>query len=103
MGKPLKELCEKIEAVNKSSKVGHIIADQIKSKFGSLRVYYHIEPLEGAAEELSWDLAEVADKYIREAEEHCAVTCELCGKKTKTSCSIWSVLCEKCCKEREKK
>lgn len=79
--KPLKELCEKIEAVNKNSKVGHIIADQIKEKFGELRVYYHIEPLEGVAEELSWDLADVADRYIRDAEEQCAVTCEICGKK----------------------
>ena len=100
--KPLKELCEKIEAVNKSSKVGHIIADQIKEKFGGLRVYYHIEPLEGVAEELSWDLADVADKYIREAEEQCAVTCEICGKKVEKSNSMWGILCEDCFKERDK-
>lgn len=65
----LRRAAEKLEAINNSlaNPDEHIVASQVKEKFGTLRFY-----INGGDD--------AADAIIREAEEASEVTCEVCGE-----------------------
>ena len=89
----LDKLCTKIEAyLDKNSKEKeYFYITQIKEKFGGLRFYtsYHFIKIE---------------RYIREAEDECYKTCEICGQPGKCNRSGWlSTLCDKCRNKQNKR
>lgn len=63
----LSDMCKKIAELNPPS----FEFQQIKEKFGTLRVYW------GAGAGEHWD---TIDKIVREAEDKSEVTCETCGE-----------------------
>jgi hypothetical protein len=81
--------------------------DQIKSKFGGLRFYYHT-PFDKDGQQVynSEDKYELLDKLIYEAEKECSKICEKCGEFI---CRKWGYLsifddnipglCHKCSKQ----
>jgi uncharacterized CHY-type Zn-finger protein len=82
------ELSEKLEKFD-------VTADQVKSKFASLRYYYTLhsdDSLIRADEQIS--------KFVKKAVVKSTKTCEVCGKCGKTiSLNGWvSTLCTKCYK-----
>jgi len=70
---PLLKAMIAIEEVNKRSK-GKFIADQIKSKYAELRIYWH------SSEGVTKDEEEEIDRIIEQAEKDCWAVCELCGQ-----------------------
>ena len=65
--------------------------DQVKEKFGTLRVYWHAK--EGIPKE-DWDFI---GKAVNEAEDESAKTCEICGKPGKERPGGWiRTLCDGC-------
>jgi hypothetical protein len=86
----LREMCLKItKAYADSSKPVDIRITQIKQKFGTLRVYYHIN---------DEAMEEVVSKLVREYVDKSEHICELCGTegKMRTTEAMLSVLCDKC-------
>jgi hypothetical protein len=103
-----------------------VVFDQIKEKFGTLRVYHHLEfgprwssdrlMLDGKSEieyvSLGWHrcgemmpalegVENLADEAIRIAEKMSEITCEQCGMTgaTQTKSGWIKTLCDKCRKE----
>jgi len=69
---------------------------QMKEKFGELRVYWSVEDL---------DIRETADKLVTEAEEACSKCCVVCGEEGRVMVDEhghYGVLCEKHGKEEGK-
>lgn len=97
----LKKAFLQIEELNKTSKAGKVIADQVKTKFGECRIYWHIEEVPGISQDLWKDLAQEVEKIVTEAENTCDETCEICGAPAKECTARWITLCPKCEKERE--
>jgi hypothetical protein len=60
--------------------------DQIKEKFGTLRVYYHME---GEYDETIEDIEKKIDAIINEYEDISAKTCDVCGQPGKINESGW--------------
>lgn len=85
----IRKLSEKIENYNHQHRDNPVIAIQCKEKFGLLRYYVSHYPDE-------------VDKWIEEAEEESAHTCEFCGKEGKLRTDIgWLfTLCDECYKKR---
>lgn len=85
----------------------HIILDQIKEKFGTLRVYYHIDYEFSISQDI-WPNIDVCDydkkinKYLDKidnaidyAEYQTSITCEVTGKEGKLRTAGWHVvLCD---------
>lgn len=69
---------------------------QMKEKFGELRVYYSFDGL---------DVKEEADKLIEQAEEACSKCCVDCGEEGRfmvDETGYYGVLCDKHGKEEDK-
>ena len=69
---------------------------QMKEKFGELRVYWSVE---------DWDVREEADKLVEQAEEACSKCCVACGEEGRfmvDEFGYYGVLCEKHGKEEDK-
>lgn len=85
----LDNLMSKIKAidVNKVTKV-----QQIKEKFGTLRFYYSTDS----------NIDDEVSKFVNEAEETSAQTCETCGKPGKVCGGGWlRCICPQCAKEHD--
>ncbi len=68
--------------------------EQIKEKFGDLRIYFSIEPF-------SKENYDLIQKMVTEAEIKCATACEECGKPGDKYTNGWiKTLCESCAKEK---
>jgi len=89
------ELSARLEGLNREIASGGglpIEACQVKEKFGTLRFYTDAVPGEHSDQ---------VEKWIEEAEEKSARTCEHCGNPGKTRGGGWIMtLCEDCAKER---
>jgi hypothetical protein len=75
----LVELCQKIQLhlnTLTSKQVENILVLQVKEKYGTLRFYVSVHD-------------DVLEKYIRDAEEKSANTCEVCGKPGKVLGEYW--------------
>jgi hypothetical protein len=71
-----------------------IVLDQVKEKFGGLRVYFHTTESLG-------EVYDQVDKLIDEAEDKSFKTCENCGESGKVRGGGWiRTLCDKCNKNR---
>jgi len=82
------ELLDNMMAKIDSLHVDGFVFEQIKEKFGTLRVYSY-----GSTPEI--------DKIIDEAERLSETTCELCGKPGKIRGSRWiTVRCDECEEKR---
>jgi hypothetical protein len=85
--KILDELCYELSNLDVD-----VVFDQVKEKFGTLRIYYH----------MNFDFGinvyyEKIDKIVYEAEKMSAETCEVCGSKGKLRTDGWfRVLCDTC-------
>lgn len=80
-----------------------VIAEQIKSKFGSLRFYYHVEGLENLDPEKSKIIWNIISDIENVADSKSSRTCEICGKNGKTNESGWlTTLCEEHSKKKSK-
>lgn len=92
--KLLPPLFEKIEEYNKElADEDKIVIEQIKEKFGELRIYLSYYP-------------EEIKKLVNELENQAAKTCELCGSTEDVGLKVsgWcTTLCRKCAKEIAKK
>lgn len=86
--KILKELCEELSKLN-----GNVKFDQIKEKFGLLRIYYSCDS----------GLEEQVNKLISKAEYKSSLICENCGEPgTRDGNSGWiTTLCDNCNKKFE--
>jgi hypothetical protein len=75
------------------SATGHtFIPHQVKSKYGSLRLYY---------EPYNPQIQEIIDRYIELSE----VTCEICGCEAELRCNKWGwmvTMCDECFKNENK-
>jgi len=80
-----------------------VIAEQIKSKFGLLRFYYHVEGLENLDPEKSKIIWNIISDIENVADSRSSRTCEICGKNGKTNESGWlTTLCEEHSKKKSK-
>jgi len=105
-----------------------VVFDQVKEKFGSIRVYHHVEygarwseqgELDGAVEveheSFGWStcgqkmpardgVERLVDEVIRVAEEMSSITCEECGVTgaTQNDRGWIKTLCDKCRSKNEK-
>ncbi len=69
---------------------------QMKEKFGELRVYWGVE---------DWDVREEADKLVEQAKEACSKCCVDCGEEGRFMVDdngYYGVLCDKHGKEVDK-
>ena len=69
---------------------------QMKEKFGELRVYWSVE---------DWDVREEADKLVEQAKEACSKCCVDCGEEGRFMVDekgYYGVLCDKHGKEEDK-
>ena len=84
----LEETCRRIAAVDPE----HIVVfDQVKEKFGGLRIYYHLEA--GGTGEYDEPIFQI----INEAEDKSYKICEVCGKPGTPNNRGWiTTLCEEC-------
>lgn len=93
----IKECSEKLEVINDKIEDPefHIVAEQVKEKFGTLRFYVGAVPSEYADE--------IYDA-IRVAEDKSETTCEVCGEVGRIRGKGWvSTLCDKHADERNSK
>jgi hypothetical protein len=93
----VRECCAKLEAINNTIEdpTKHIVASQVKEKFGTLRFY--IDTCESA--EPRWKEIQEA---IDVAEAKSEVTCEVCGKPGKLIAGRWwKTFCEEHAKPKE--
>lgn len=80
-----------------------VIAEQIKSKFGTLRFYYRVEGLENLDQEKSKIIWDIISDIENKADSKSSRTCEICGKNGKTNESGWvTTLCEEHSKKQHK-
>ena len=106
---PLKNFCEKAEALNRTMPDKVFVAKQIKEKFGEIRVYFGLvekgkEPWDASAvrdEEKEKQFKELLDKLY----EECDKKCEDCGAKGEmTVLNGWyRTLCKNCLEHLKKK
>ena len=89
---PLLKAMIAIEAVNKRSR-GKFIADQIKSKYAELRIYWH------STEGTTKDEEDEIDRIIEQAEKDCWAVCELCGQPAIKTTTGWLT---RVCKDHDK-
>ena len=86
---PVWDALEKIEKIVPEDE--WFILDQVKSKYASLRVYYHVN---NCGDRKFYDKI---DKVITMAEKECAKICEQCGKPGKLVGTSWVwIKCEEC-------
>jgi hypothetical protein len=80
-----------------------VIAEQIKTKFASLRFYYRVEGLENLDSEKSKIIWNIISDMENRADLKSSRTCEICGKNGKTNESGWlTTLCEEHSKKKTK-
>ena len=75
------------------------VVGQLKEKFGTLRFYWHGEPVgEGKVDDVWYDIANALESY---AEHTSSFTCERCGKdgELRTKGWMWT-LCDECEEKR---
>lgn len=101
--KIIREICEEMERVRQKTGIQYI-ADQVKSKFGGLRFYYHEDC---RLLKLSKDERDKYNKHMRKfvsnREMEAEKTCENCGKSGTRRSSGWiRTLCDKCEELRNK-
>ena len=98
----IKELSEKLKLISEVSGI-EIVADQVKSKFGTLSYYYSTNrQYDKTSPDYLW-LMIIRDVVIM-AERKSAVTCELCGEYGKIRPGGWiRTLCEGCNKNKYKR
>jgi len=86
------DLCRKIMEIDPN---GHVVADQVKEKFGGLRFYFHLEHAEDSGCE---DLFDKVEDLVRETEDKSLTICEYCGGPGKQRYEGWMVytLCDTC-------
>ncbi len=85
------------------NKLEKIKLEQVKEKFGALRVYYCLS--DDTKKEEVEELRNQADAIISKYEEKSLVTCHSCGSisGTLTNLGSWMVvLCDECKTEKEK-
>ena len=91
---PLMSLAKKIRALNLAcqAQACKIVANQIKQKFGQLRVYYSviIEANSSADKDFLSDLGMLLEEAINIAENECWHTCEVCGQRDGKNTAITS-------------
>lgn len=116
--KPLLEFSKKAEAVNELLRPYGccIVADQVKSKWADIRVYWDIVPLK---EDVQEDLCEhdefivktiesLFENAVDHLESECENTCEICGAKGDYNnkiftCGSWLThKCRACAQKRER-
>lgn len=84
-----------------------ICAMQVKEKYGKLRFYYVVKcvsyKLNASQDVIIEYLDNRAEELIKQAEEECSHTCEICGKRISSECSsackisnYAAYICEKC-------
>ena len=102
---PLKRFCENVEALNKESPDKVIVAKQIKTKFGDIRVYWGIEdknkPLLEREPVQDDSLEHIMNEEVINLENECRNTCEICGSKGVKK-EYYTYICKKC-KEKERR
>lgn len=78
----IRECAAKLEAINNKieNPDHHVVASQVKEKYGTLRFYTGSYPTEHG---------EAIEAAINEAEEKSAETCEVCGKPGTTIGGGW--------------
>lgn len=80
-----------------------VVAEQIKSKFGTLRFYYRVEGLENLDPEKSKIIWNIISDIENKADSMSGRTCEICGKHGKTEGNGWvTTLCEEHSKKQHK-
>lgn len=84
-------------AVNVNSKALHF--DQVKEKFGMLRIYWHIE-YDCADPETVSDLTDACLTLIDELESDSAVTCSDCGEPATLHSAGWVLPYCRACAEK---
>lgn len=96
--KILDELCSQLDLLRRTAKI-HIVADQVKEKFGGLRFYFHI-----SAPKKSQLWYDTVYDVVSKAENESRYVCEICGKpgELKSDSGWYSTLCEKHRKERKR-
>ena len=94
----LKKHLSRIEEINNSNDNIKIIADQIKEKYGELRIYFHVS---GSSEKERIEAFDKVEKITEEAEEESWKTCEHCGKPATQTTTGWITrLCDECHEKR---
>ena len=93
-------LCFHLQFNTDRNKYPQVEAEQVKEKFGTLRFYYSIIPVEGI--KYTERQYGVIDGLIELAESLSAYVCEKCGSnKNVSQTEGWiTTLCEDCMKER---
>ena len=89
----LERLCTEVEKLNNNMAQAKFICQQIKSKFGELRVYWAIEPVENRT--MYEDEYKQMTELVNKAEQEALNTCEFCGK-TPARMDHRIVLCDDC-------
>ena len=80
----LKDMTHKISLLNKAGKEDNIeiICNQLKEKFGTLRVYFQVGPIDKDKDSCNKDYYyDLTQKIIDDTEEQLTYQCEICGKK----------------------
>ena len=91
----LEKTCAKLELVQKATGV-KVKAEQVKSKFATLRFYYSTD-VSGVAERDRGLVSDLIDDIIHCAESCSEYTCELCGEEGRVRGGVWvTTLCWKC-------
>ena len=103
---PLKTFVKKIKIINDiASKYNtKYICEQLKEKYGEIRVYYSVQMLcEENDKLIITTLSEMFQDALTKLEEECWDTCERCGSKSKiVTTSGWiSRICNKCAEQEE--
>lgn len=118
----LYDMCKEIaEVLEAEEKTDHIVVDQIKEKFGSLRFYYHFEGMEPGIQAFDFigqgsirimpgkdDAYQKISKIVQKYEDKSKEVCEICGCEgtVRTDLRWIRALCDTCyskCPERAKK
>lgn len=90
---PLLKAMKELEAINARSK-GIITADQIKSKYADLCIYWTASP------EVTEEERVAVRAIIDEATDRCWTLCEYCGKPAVETSSGWAT---RVCKDHQKR
>ena len=92
----LKKFCTKVEEMNSRLAPAKIVAEQVKSKFGNLTIYFLWENDIGLSTVEEDNAEEEYWKLFREAEAEADRTCEICGATEGVKYARHMMLCPSC-------
>lgn len=81
---PLKKMTIQISFLNRAGIRDNveIICEQLKEKYGTLRVYYRVSPIDSCKEPINQGVYNnLVSDIVDNAEKECMSYCEICGKK----------------------